>query len=194
MRERITEAVKTAMKSGEKQRLSTLRLIQAAIKDRDIASRVDAKGQSTGQDKAGDGELLQLLQKMIKQRRESATVYQDAGRSELAEQEIAEIAVIEEFLPKQMTETETEAAVSEVVSEIGASGLKDMGRTMAALKERFAARWISARRARWLKLRSIDTHYRPPASPVGPARTEVLGLCAKMSLANRRSAACLLAF
>ena len=138
MREQIMEAVKAAMKSGDKRRLTTLRLIQAAIKDRDIAARVDSKGQATGQDKIGETELLQLLQKMIKQRRDSATMYADAGRTELAEQEQAEIAIIEEYLPKQMTEDEVTAAVSAVVQEIGAAGLKDMGRTMAALKERYA--------------------------------------------------------
>ena len=138
MREQIMEAVKAAMKSGDKRRLSTLRLIQAAIQDRDIAARVDSKGQATGHDKIGETELLQLLQKMIKQRRDSATMYTDAGRIELAEQEQAEIAIIEEYLPKQMSEDEVAAAVGAVVQEIGAAGLKDMGRTMAALKERYA--------------------------------------------------------
>jgi uncharacterized protein len=138
VRETITEAVKTAMKSGDKRRLSTLRLVQAAIKDRDIAARVDAKGQSTGQDKIDEGELLQLLQKMIKQRRESAKMYTEAGRSELAQQEEHEIEIIEEFLPKQMSEDEVTTAVSKIIQELGAAGLKDMGRTMAALKERYA--------------------------------------------------------
>ena len=138
MRENISQAVKDAMKSGDKMRLSTLRLVQAAIKDRDIAARFDAKGQSTGLDRIDDSELLGLLQKMIKQRREAAKTYADAGRSELADKETAEIAVIEEFLPKQLSAEETEKAVAEVIDEIGASGLKDMGRTMGALKERFA--------------------------------------------------------
>jgi uncharacterized protein YqeY len=138
MRENISQAVKDAMKSGDKMRLSTLRLVQAAIKDRDIAARVDAKGQSTGLDRIDDSELLGLLQKMIKQRREAAKTYADAGRSELADKETAEIAVIEEFLPKQLTAEETEKAVAAIIDEIGASGLKDMGRTMGALKERFA--------------------------------------------------------
>jgi uncharacterized protein YqeY len=138
MRDQITEAVKEAMKSGDKRRLSTLRLIQAAIQDRDIAARVDSKGQSTGQDKINDAELLQLLQKMIKQRRDSMKMYTEGGRAELAEQEQAEITIIEEYLPKQMSEDEITAAVDAVVKELGASGLKDMGRTMALLKERFA--------------------------------------------------------
>lgn len=138
MREQIMDSVKTAMKAGDKRRLSTLRLIQAAIKDRDIAARVDAKGQSTGNDKIDDAELLQLLQKMIKQRRDSIKMYSEAGRTELAEQEQSEIVIIEEYLPKQMSEDEVAAAVGAVVKELGAAGLKDMGRTMAALKERYA--------------------------------------------------------
>jgi len=138
VRDTITEAVKTAMKSGDKRRLSTLRLVLAAIKDRDIAARVDAKGRSTGQEKIDEGELLQLLQKMIKQRRESARVYADAGRAELAEQEELEIEIIEKYLPKQMSEAEVATAVSTVIAELGAAGLKDMGRTMATLKERYA--------------------------------------------------------
>lgn len=138
MRDRILEATKTAMKSGDKRRLSTLRLITAAIKDRDIAARVDDKGQSTGKDRAEDGDILQLLQKMIKQRRESETTYRDAGRPELADKETEEIAIIEEFLPAQMSDDEVKAAVKAVVDEIGASGLKDMGRTMAALKQKYA--------------------------------------------------------
>lgn len=138
MRDRILEATKTAMKSGDKRRLSTLRLITAAIKDRDIAARVDDKGQSTGKDRAEDADILQLLQKMIKQRRESETTYRDAGRPELADKELDEIAIIEEFLPTQMSDDEVKAAVEAVVEEIGASGLKDMGRTMAALKQKYA--------------------------------------------------------
>ena len=137
MRAQITEDVKTAMKSGEKRRVSTLRLIQAAIKDRDIAARVDEKGQSTGEDKINDAQLLQLLQKMIKQRRESAKMYIEAGRTELSDQEQAEIVIIEEYLPKQMTETQVAEAVSAVITELDAKGLKDMGRTISALKARY---------------------------------------------------------
>lgn len=137
MREQITKAVKEAMKSGDKKRLSTLRLINAAIKDRDIAARVDAKGKSTGKDRVEVGEILALLQKMIKQRRESAEIYRTGGRMELAEQEESEIAVIQEFLPQQMSEDETLKAVEDVIGELGAAGLKDMGRTMAALKDKY---------------------------------------------------------
>lgn len=137
MRERIQQATKDAMKAGDKRRLSTLRLVTAAIKDRDIASRVDEKGQSTGRDRIEDPEIMTLLQKMIRQRRESIEVYTQGGRQELADQEAEEIAVIEEFLPKQMSEAELTQATGDVISELGATGLKDMGRVMAKLKERF---------------------------------------------------------
>ncbi len=126
MRERIQMAMKEAMKSGDKRRLSTLRLVTAAIKDRDIAARVD------------DSEILALLQKMIKQRRESAEIYTQGGRQELAEQEAAEIAIIEEFLPQQMSEDEIRVAAKAVIEELGASGLKDMGRVMGALKTKYS--------------------------------------------------------
>lgn len=131
MRARINEAVKAAMKSGDKTRLATLRMVTAAIKDRDLA-------QAAGAEPVGDGEIVAVLQKMLKQRRESIDVFRKNGRDELAAQEEAEVVVIEEFLPKQMDEAETRAAVTALVAEIGASGLKDMGRAMAALKEKYA--------------------------------------------------------
>ncbi|MDX2258230.1 MAG: GatB/YqeY domain-containing protein [Hyphomicrobiaceae bacterium] len=137
MRDRLNQAVKDAMKSGEKSRLSTLRLINAAIKDRDIASRADDSGEATGRERIEDTEILALLQKMIKQRRESAGTYRQGGRPELAAAEEAEILVIEEFLPKQMSEAEMAAAVKAAMAEVGCAGLKDMGRTMALLKERY---------------------------------------------------------
>ncbi len=137
MRERIQSAMKEAMKSGNKRRLSTLRLVTAAIKDRDIAARVDEKGQSTGKDRVDDSDILALLQKMIKQRRESVEIYTQGGREELAEQEAAEIAIIEEFLPQQMSEDEIRDAAKAIVAELDATGLKDMGRVMSALKERY---------------------------------------------------------
>lgn len=138
MRDQITEATKTAMKAGDKRRLSTLRLMSAAIKDRDIAARVDDKGQATGREAIDEAEILQLLQKMIKQRREAEATYRDAGRTELVEQEAFEISVIEEFLPAQMSEDDIRAAVATVIADEGASGLKDMGRTMGALKAKYA--------------------------------------------------------
>lgn len=151
MRENISQAVKDAMKSGDKPRLATLRLVQAAIKDRDIAARVDAKGQATSQDRIDDAELLGLLQKMIKQRREAAETYASAGRNELADKEIAEIAVIEEFLPEQLSPEETELAVATIIEEIGASSLKDMGRTIGVLKERYAGRMDFAKASGMVK-------------------------------------------
>ncbi len=132
MRQRINDAVKTAMKSGEKARLSTLRLITAAIKDRELGIGGAAPTE------VGDAEVVVILQKMVKQRRESIATYEKAGRQDLADQEKAEIAVIEEYLPKQMGEAETKAAVAALIKELGAAGPKDMGRVMGALKERFA--------------------------------------------------------
>lgn len=136
MRARINEDIKTAMKSGDKRRLSTLRLINAAIKDRDIAARVDEKGKATGVEKVSDSDILALLQKMIKQRKESIETYKAGNREDLVDQEASEITVIEEYLPSQMSDAELQAAVAKVIADIGAAGLKDMGRTMAALKER----------------------------------------------------------
>jgi uncharacterized protein YqeY len=138
LRERISQSIKDAMKSGEKLRLTTLRLVNAAIKDRDLAAHVDEKGNATGRDKISDADILTLLQKMVKQRRESIATFRQGGREDLAANEEAEIAVIEEFMPRQMDDAEIRAAVKQVVGELGASGLKDMGRTIAALKQRHA--------------------------------------------------------
>jgi uncharacterized protein YqeY len=138
MRDRLSQATKDAMRAGDKPRLSTLRLMSAALKDRDIAARVDEKGQSTGRDKITDQEFASLLQKMIKQRRDSITAFEQGGRPELAKQEAAEIAVIEEFLPKQMGDAEATAAIAAVIKEVGAAAPKDMGKVMGLLKERYA--------------------------------------------------------
>lgn len=132
MRDQINTALKEAMKSQDKRRTSTLRLINAAIKDRDIAAR------SNGDDGVSDTEILEIMAKMIKQRRESVTTYEEAGRLELAQQEQDEIEIIEGFMPKQLGEDETRAAVADVVKELECSGLKDMGRAMGTLKERYA--------------------------------------------------------
>jgi hypothetical protein len=140
MRERIAQSIKDAMKSGDKRRLATLRLVMASIKDRDLAAPLDEKGLATGRDSIGDPEILALLQKMIKQRRESIATFAAAGRSDLVEQEEAEIAVIGEFLPQQMTDEEMRAAVSGVMKELACCGLKDMGKVMAVLKERYTGR------------------------------------------------------
>lgn len=131
MRDDINDSLKAAIKAQDKRRVGTLRLINAAIKDRDIAARTN------GKDAVSDAEILEILAKMVKQRRESAATYDEAGRPELAAQELEEITIIEDFLPRQMDDEATAAAVKEVVAEIGAESLKDMGRTMAALKERY---------------------------------------------------------
>ncbi len=133
IRDKINAEVKTAMKAKDKRRLSTLRLVSAAFKDRDIQNRGTGKDESL--DEAG---MLAILGKMVKQRRESAQTYTDGGRPELAAGEIEEIAIIEEFMPKQMNADDARAAVTEVVKEIGAEGLKDMGKAMAAVKEKYA--------------------------------------------------------
>lgn len=140
MRERINQSVKDAMRSGDKRRLATLRLVTAAIKDRDLAAPSDEKGLATGRESISDDEILALMQKMIKQRRESITTFAAAGRTDLVEQEESEIAVISEFLPAQMTDEEMRTAVGGVMKELGCAGLKDMGKVMSVLKERFTGR------------------------------------------------------
>ncbi|SFL83956.1 GatB/YqeY domain-containing protein [Methylobacterium pseudosasicola] len=134
LRARLTTEMKEAMKAGDKDKLATVRMIQAALKDKDIEAR------GLGKEPASDEEILSLLQKMIKQRTESASVYEQGGRPELAANERAEIAIIEAFLPKQMDETEMKAAVEAAILETGAAGQKDMGRVIAALKGTFAGR------------------------------------------------------
>ena len=134
MRDAISQALKTAMKAQDKRRTSTLRLVTAAIRDRDLAS------QGAGKDRISDAEILDVLTKMVKQRREAMTTYTEAGRVDLAEQEREEIAIIEEFLPAQLGEAETRTEIKRLISELGAGSLKDMGRVMGVLKERFAGR------------------------------------------------------
>jgi uncharacterized protein YqeY len=132
MREKLTESMKEAMKAKDSRRLSTVRLIQSAVKDRDIANR------GVGKDAATDDEILQILQKMVKQREESAKIYQDAGRAELASQEREEIDVLKTFMPEQLSDEKVGEIVAAVVAEIGAAGMKDMGKVMAILRERYA--------------------------------------------------------
>ena len=132
LREQINAALKDAMKAQDKRRVSTLRMISAAIKDRDIEARGAGKGTAT------DDELLSLLQKMIKQRQESQAIYEKAGRVDLATQEREEIEICSSYLPKQLSEAEARAAIETVVEELDAGGMKDMGRVMAALKERYS--------------------------------------------------------
>ncbi len=133
LRTRLSDALKTAMKGKDAPTVSTLRLILAAIKDRDIAAR--GKGNKDG---VTNDEVLSLLQSMIKQRHESISLYEKGGRMELAQREAEEIAVIEEFLPEQMSDDEMAAVISAVLGDVGATSLKDMGKAMAALKENHA--------------------------------------------------------
>jgi uncharacterized protein YqeY len=134
LRDDINAAMKDAMKAGDKLKLSTLRLVNAAIKNADIEARGAGKGALS------DDDLLGLLQKMIKQRQESVELYDKGGRKELADQERGEIEIIKGFLPQQMSEAEAKAAIAAVIAETGAAGMKDMGKVMAALKERYAGR------------------------------------------------------
>lgn len=132
MRDQITAALKDAMKSKEAERLSTLRLINAAIKDRDIALRGEG-GEAT----VGDDEILGILGKMVKQRQESARAYEEGGRLELAEKELSEIKIINDFLPRQLNEAETADAVDAAIQEVGADSIRDMGKVMGVLKSKF---------------------------------------------------------
>jgi uncharacterized protein YqeY len=133
LRAQLTDAMKEAMKAKDAKRLATVRLMLAALKDRDIAARTE-----TNKELIGDDDILTLLAKMIKQREESAAVYRQGGRPELAENEEAEIAIIRTFMPKQMDEAEAKTAIQGVIAEVGAASIKDMGKVMAVLKERYA--------------------------------------------------------
>ncbi|MDS9466132.1 GatB/YqeY domain-containing protein [Paracoccus sp. MBLB3053] len=134
LRERITADTKEAMKAKDTARLSTLRLISAAIKDREIAARGEG-GDETG---LSDAQLTAILSKMVKQRQESAKAYEEGGRLELAEREQDEIRVIQSYLPRQMTEEETRLAIDKVIADLGAETIRDMGRVMAELRNRHA--------------------------------------------------------
>ncbi|WP_336986556.1 GatB/YqeY domain-containing protein [Altererythrobacter aquiaggeris] len=130
LRDDIKTATITSMKAGDKERTATLRLIGAKIKDRDIELRTTAK------DVDDQAMVIEVLQKMAKQRRESITMFEEGGRTELAAKETGELAVIEEFLPKQMSEADTRAAIEQIKTELGADSIKDMGKVMAELKSR----------------------------------------------------------
>ena len=133
MRDTLNKALKDAMKAKDTSALATLRLILAALKDRDIAAR--SKGQADG---ISDEDILLMLQTMVKQRRESIKMYEQGGRLELAQSEQAEIDVIENFLPKQLDEDEIAAKIDELIAELGAEGLKDMGKVMGEMRSRYA--------------------------------------------------------
>jgi uncharacterized protein YqeY len=132
LRDRLQMALKDAMRAKAAERLSTLRLINAAIKDRDIAQRGEG-----GEGLVSDTEITAILSKMVKQRQESARVYEEGGRLELAEKELDEIRVIEEYLPRQLAGEEVDAAITSAIAEAGASSIRDMGKVMAVLKGKY---------------------------------------------------------
>lgn len=131
MRQRFSEGMKSAMKAGEKRRLCTLRLINAAVKDRDIQARAG------GNERVSDDEILEILARMIKQREESARIYEEQSRLELAQQEREEIEIIRDFLPQQLDEAEVRQACAAVISDVQGESLRDMGKCMNALKARY---------------------------------------------------------
>ena len=133
MREAFTERLKAAMRAKDTRTLSTVRLVLAALKERDVAARTVGNPEGIA-----DSEILRLLQGMVKQRRESIALYRQGNRPELAQQEEEEIAIIESFLPRQMSDDEIVAAAKAAIADTGAAGVKDMGRVMAALRERHA--------------------------------------------------------
>ena len=134
MREAIDEAYKTALKAGDKRRTATLRAVNAAIKDKDIANRGEGKGPLAAED------VLVLLQKMVKQREESLGIYEKAGREDLAVVEREEIAILTEFLPKSLSDAEVEDAIKAAIAKTGAAGAKDMGKVIASLKAEYPGR------------------------------------------------------
>ena len=133
LREQINDSLKAAMKAKDPKRVGTLRLVNAALKDKDIAART-----ADSRDLLGDDEILGLLAKMIKQREDSVAAFVTGNRPELAQNERDEIVLIREFMPRQMSADDTKAAVAKVIAEVGAASIKDMGKVMAALKERYA--------------------------------------------------------
>jgi uncharacterized protein YqeY len=135
LRQRLNDDLKTAMKARDQGTTSTLRMVLAGIKDRDIAAR--PQGNADGIDDAG---ILDLLQKMVKQRQESIELYKQGGRQELVDKEQSEIVIIERYMPQKLSEAEALAAIGDIVTELGATSIKDMGKVMAALKERYAGR------------------------------------------------------
>jgi uncharacterized protein len=144
MRAKIMQAVKDAMKSGDKPRLLTLRTVQAKIKDADIASR-------PARETITDPEIIDLLAKLVKQRRESIALYNQGGRADLVAQETAEIVILEEFLPKQLDDAAISAAISGVIKETGAASVKEMGKVMAVMKEKYAGQMDFAKASALVK-------------------------------------------
>ncbi len=138
LREEFTSELKIAMKAGEKRRVETIRMITAALKDRDIEARVSGK-------EMGEDEILALLQKLVKSRQESMEIYQQNARPELADKEREEIAIISSFLPQPMSEAEVASAIQAAIAETGAASIKDMGKVVAALKAKYAGKIDFAR-------------------------------------------------
>ncbi|WP_029031693.1 GatB/YqeY domain-containing protein [Salinarimonas rosea] len=145
LRARFTQEIKDAMKAGEKRKLGTVRMIQAAVKDKDIEARGANRGEAT------DEEILALLQKMIKQRQESAQVYAENGREELAAQEREEAEIIQGFLPRQLDEAEMRAAIEAAIAETGATSMKDMGKVVGKLRGEYAGRMNFAKASALVK-------------------------------------------
>lgn len=145
LRARFTQELKDAMKAGDKRKLGTVRMIQAAVKDKDIEARGAGRGEAT------EDEILALLQKMIKQRQESAAIYAENGREELAAQEREEAEIVASFLPKQLDEAETRAAVEATIAETGATSIKDMGKVIGALRAKYAGQMDFARASALVK-------------------------------------------
>ena len=150
-RTRLNEALKEAMRAKNPRAVSTLRLILAALKDRDIAAR--GRGVTDG---INEEEILSMLQTMIKQRREAIALYEQGGRLELAEQEREEIGIIETFLPKQFDDAEVRNVVAAVIADIGATGIKDMGRTMAELRSRYAGQMDFGKASGYVKEKLVQ--------------------------------------
>jgi uncharacterized protein YqeY len=144
MRNELMDALKLAMKAGERLKVDTIRMVQSALKNRDIEARGEGKTISQTDE-------LALLQKLVKSRQESVDLYQKGGRLDLADKERAEIAIIQAFLPKQMSETETAAAISAAIAEVGATNIKDMGKVVAALKAKFSGRMDFAKASQAVK-------------------------------------------
>jgi uncharacterized protein YqeY len=147
LRQRLNDALKEALKARDQRGVSTLRMVLAQLKDRDIAAR---PGNTTG---IGEAEIVEMLQKMVKQRQESIALYKQGNRPDLVQQEQEEIAVIERFMPKQLDEAEAAAAIEAALAETGAESIKDMGRVMSMLKERFAGRLDFAKAGTLVKQR-----------------------------------------
>jgi uncharacterized protein YqeY len=144
LRERFTQEMKDAMKGGDKSRLAAIRMIQAALKDRDIEARGAGK-------EVSEEDILALLQKMVKSRQESLTMYEQAGREDLAATERGEIAVIQSFLPAQMSDEDVKAAIAAAITETGATAMKDMGKVVGVLKAKFTGQMDFAKASALVK-------------------------------------------